>query len=265
MKKLFLALIVIAALGAGVYFSLPYIQQGLQALNQGGGKPGLNTSSTPHSRPSPQTEIDTTQAIADDQVFNRDTVGWLRIPGTDINESVLQSYNNEYYLRINAYKEQDIYGCYFADCDSVIGDRETMSPTTIIYGHSDLRDNPDGPRFSQLFRFVDSEFAEQNPVLHFSSLEENMVWQIFAVSYVGTQFDYISPVSTGEEMKEIADALAGGSLYEYPVEITPQDKILMLSTCTVKFGSSEDYRLVVAARLMEKDAQAPASVQIKKK
>lgn len=200
-----------------------------------------------------ETREDTLDALAYAQTQNADTVGWLRVPGTDISNSVLQSYNNVYYLRLNENKQDDIYGCYFADYEGSLGDRATMSQNTIIYGHSDLKDNPQGPRFSQLFHFTDEAFARGTPYIHFSTLEEQMVWQVFAVSYADVGFDYIRPSLTGAEVTALANEARARSIYNYDVEVGPQDKLLTLSTCTVHFGERGDIRFIIMARLVEAD------------
>lgn len=197
-----------------------------------------------------ETREDTLDAIAYAHTQNADTVGWLRVPDTEISNSVLQSYNNVYYLRLNELGQEDIYGCYFADYEASFGDRQTMSQNTIIYGHSDLQDNPEGPRFSQLFHFTDPEFAQNTPYIYFSTLEEEMVWQVFAVSYADVGFDYIRPNLTGNEVVTLANEAKARSIYNYDVEVGPQDKILTLSTCTVKFGQRNDIRFLIMAKLV---------------
>ncbi len=184
---------------------------------------------------------------------NPDTVGWLKVPNTVINDSVVQSYNNVYYLRLNEKKEQNIYGCYFADYTCSFGSREELSQNTIIYGHSDLKDDTDGPKFSQLLRFTKEEFAKANPYVYFSTLQDQMTWQIFAVFYTDTGMDYIESQFSGGEFAALVAEAKQKSLYQYDVEVGEEDKILTLSTCTVKYGERRDQRFVVMAKLMPKD------------
>lgn len=92
----------------------------------------------------PKTDADVLEALDYEISQNRDTIGWLKIPGTKINNSVLQSYDNAYYLRQDERRKYSLYGCYFADYECSFGTRDDLSPNTIIYGHSDLTNNPDG-------------------------------------------------------------------------------------------------------------------------
>ncbi len=181
---------------------------------------------------------------------NRDVVGWLYIPGTDINNSVLQAFDNSYYIRRNEQRQDDIYGCYFVDCDAPVSTVDELAPNTIIYGHSDLKDNPEGKRFSQLFGFTDEEFAKNTPNLYFSTGEDDLVWRVFAAFYTHTSFHYIATHPSDTEFERIVEKAREGSLYDYDVEVTRGDRILTLSTCSVKHGTTGEYRFVVMARLL---------------
>lgn len=208
-------------------------------------------------RKPPETVADLIETIHYEISKNPDTVGWLSVPDTDIENSVVQSHDNLYYLRRTERGEPDVYGCYFADYECSFGARDNLSPNTVIYGHSDLKDNPDGLRFSQLFKFTDDTFARRHPTLSFSTVEEPMNWEIFAVFYADTSFAY-NQVRLSEEGREalIAEARRK-SIYHYDTEVTAQDKLITLSTCTVKYGERSDQRFVVMAKLLPADAALP--------
>ena len=53
------------------------------------------------------------------------------------------------------------------------------------------------------------------------------------------------------------------SLYDYGITVGPGDKILTLSTCTVKYGAQDnDHRFVVMARLLPEGAEAPKEARL---
>ena len=265
MKKLLLILAAIAAIAAlgGFAYVLMFMEEDPDTLLVGG-------SSDPGSLPDAQlnlpreveTQADVLDALDYETKQNQDTVGWITIPGTRVNNSVLQAHDNIAYLRTNERKEASVYGCYFADAECNIGGREVLSPNVVIYGHSDLQDNPDGPRFSQLFKFTDPEFAGNTPAIQFSTMEGFMDWQVFAVFYTDTSFDYIAANPEGG-----VDALAAEakkkSLYDYGVAVGPDDHLLTLSTCSVRDGDDGTHRLVVMAKLLPEGAEPPETVNIK--
>ena len=187
---------------------------------------------------------------------NRDTVAWLKVPGTEINNSVVQSYDNAYYLRRNERRQYDVYGCYFLDYECMIGSREDLSRNTIVYGHEDVSDDPNSKRFSQLYKFLDPAFARATPTIQFCTQQDPMDWQVFAVFYTNISFNYIAVEVDDEEFAEIITTARQKSIYDYDVEVGVEDKILTLYPFTVKYGEHEN-RFVVMAKLMDEEADLP--------
>lgn len=212
-----------------------------------------------------ETPAEIQEALDYETSVNQDTVAWIDIPGTDINNSVLQSYDNSYYLRRNERRQEEVYGCYFADYECSIGSREELTPNVVIYGHSDLKDNPNGPRFSQLFKFTDPEFAKNTPVIHLSTLKEFLNWEIFAVLYTDLDFRFIDAYPE-QGVDQMAAVAMEKSLYDYGVTVGPEDNVLVLSTCTIKYGANDtNHRYVIMARLLPEDAEVPTTANIKVK
>ncbi|MEG1686289.1 MAG: class B sortase [Angelakisella sp.] len=186
---------------------------------------------------------------------NEDVVAWLTVPNTKIDDAVVQSHNNTFYLRRDERKKDNAYGCYFADYESTVSTRENLSRNTVIYGHSDLKDSPDGFKFSQLFHYADKEFADKNRIITLSVPEEKLEWEVFAVFYTDIYFDYIKVNMTDEEQQKIIDTALKASIFDFGVPAKAPDRILTLSTCSVRDGNDGTHRFVVMARL--KDAAAP--------
>lgn len=209
-----------------------------------------------------ETEADLMEAITKAYKNNDDTVGWLYVPNTTINDSVLQSNNNTYYLRLTEKKEPSVYGCYFADYTCNFGTRDQLSPNTIIFGHSNLKDEADGPKFSQLFHFTDETFARENPAVVFATQEEYMTWQIFAVFYTESDMQYYHGDLQGAEFQAIVEEAKKKSLFQYDVPVAEGDKILTLSTCTVKYGTRKDQRFVLMAKLLPYGQEPPKTASL---
>lgn len=222
-------------------------------------------------------EIDRTfliEQIDQGKARNSDTVGWIQIPNTTIDDAVLQRRdpkathleNNSYYLRIDEDKKASVFGCYFADPDSRMGDREKLSRNTIIYGHSDLKDNPDGKKFSQLFKYTDIEFLKENPRIYFSTEDDDMVWQVFAVFFTHTSFNYIQANPSKVEFNKIIDEAKAKSEFIIDTPVTDEDKILTLSTCSAYYNRSDpdSYRLVIMAKLMPSDVEILNELKVEK-
>ena len=215
------------------------------------------------------------------QQKNKDTIGWLYIDGTTVNDVVVKvNYNddNAYYLRRNANGENDNDGCYFADWRCKSGGREALSKNTVIYGHNlgraenalltDYENHANGPKFAQLLKYQDPEFAGSHPYIYYSTIEEDMVWQVFAVFYTDISFDYINPAPTDAAYTSLLKKAQDLSFYDYDVEVTSNDKILTLSTCTYRLADNtklhypNNYRYVVMAKLLPAGAELADEVAL---
>ncbi|MBR6407921.1 MAG: class B sortase [Clostridia bacterium] len=191
---------------------------------------------------------------------NPDTVGWLRIKGTKCDYAVMQSDDNEYYLKRNEQKEKSSRGALYADFRCRFdGD---LSKNTVIYGHS----MKDGSMFTQLFVYKRLSALQKQPIINFAVDDGEDRWKIFACMITDTGFNYIEPNPSDEEFAGMVNEICRRSLFETDVDIEPDDKILLLSTCTYEY-ESDDVRFVVAARRMREgeneDVQAWANEETK--
>lgn len=191
---------------------------------------------------------------------NTDVVGWLQVPNTKINEAVVQTKDNEYYLRRNAEKKYDYEGCYYLDYESVIFDDGTdFAQNSIIYGHNlgspmGVKDDPEGVKFAQLLKLNDMETAQKTPYVYFTTESGPHIFEIFAVFYSEAVTDPV-PYHYAEYADDKFNALVADvksrSTFLYDVPVTAQDKILTLSTCSYKYGTysqNPNQRFVLMAR-----------------
>lgn len=215
------------------------------------------------------------------QQKNKDTIGWIYIDGTTVNDVVVKvNYNddNKYYLRRNANGENDNDGCYYADWRCKTGNRNSISKNTVVYGHNlgrsanglgtDYKNHANGPKFAQLLKYQNEEFAKTHPYIYYSTIEEDMVWQVFAVFYTDIKFDYIDPNPADATYNSMLKKAQDLSFYKYDVEVSSNDKILTLSTCTYRMADDtklhypNDYRYVVMAKLLPADAVLEDTVSL---
>ena len=215
------------------------------------------------------------------QQKNKDTIGWIYIDGTAVNDVVVKvNYNddNKYYLRRNANGENDNDGCYYADWRCKTGNRNSISKNTVVYGHNlgrsanglipDYQNHANGPKFAQLLKYQNEEFAKTHPYIYYSTIEEDMVWQVFAVFYTDIKFDYIEPNPADATFNSLLKKAQDLSFYNYDVEVSSNDKILTLSTCTYRMADDtklhypNDYRYVVMAKLLPADAVLEDTVSL---
>ncbi|MBR2151810.1 MAG: competence/damage-inducible protein A [Clostridia bacterium] len=189
--------------------------------------------------------------------INPEVVGWLKIPGIKTDNPIVKSQTDTAtsykYLYKDFYGKHSSYGTLFAKFDNLFNGE--LSPNTTIYGHH----MKDGQMFGELKKYRDLEFYKQHPTVEFTPIYSDKVvkWKVFAVMLVdtvdtpghGKVYDY-SRTNFGSDNEFLAfvDEAYQRSIIDMPVrDITPEDKILSLSTCSYEFKNA---RLVVMARMV---------------
>ncbi len=198
---------------------------------------------------SSSTEGDT--RLEDAKSQNSDVVAWLTVPGTEIDDPVVQAADNDYYLRRTWLGESDVWGSYFLDYECHAREVASLDKVSIIYGHSN-GDSKDDKNFSQIKRWEDADFAAQNPTFTLRLTDGTLTtWQVFAASKVPVEGEnavyYLDPNPSEETYSALLNTLRAASAQSFDgVEVTSQDKILILSTCT----SNDIVRYVLCAKLV---------------
>lgn len=180
---------------------------------------------------------------------NQDVVGWITVQGTQIDYPVVKTDNNEFYLEHDYMKNYTRYGTVFADCENVITPSK-MSQNISIYGH----DMNDGSMFGELDFYRELSFLKKHPYFTFNTLYGDANYVIYGVFITNTQpqqdsgkvFEWRMPeFSSDAEFEAYVNECKKRSLFETPIEVSPGDTLVSLSTCTWDF---DDARLVVVAR-----------------
>ena len=193
--------------------------------------------------------------LAEAQEINADAKAWLYLPNTTINDVVLQSTDNDYYLRRNVYRNYTLYGCYFADFRSKLQDGN-LSPNIVIYGHS-FDDNPDGLLFSQFKKYLNIDFARSNPIIYLTTSTKEYQFQVFAIFYTDLKFYYWDVDASPASLQNIITEAKLRSQLTFDVDVNANDTILTLSTCTYQYGRRDDQRCVLMARLLRNGESIP--------
>lgn len=175
---------------------------------------------------------------------NSDTVGWLKVKGTNIDYPIVQYEDNSYYLSKNYNRQKDYNGWVFMDYRN---DPETLDKNTIFYAHNRYYS---GVMFGTLNKVLEKEWYENidNQTITFSSLYDDYTWKVFSVYKINVTSDYLQMVfSDDNEFLDFANLLKSRSLIAFDTNIEADDKILTLSTCL-----ENNRRLVLHAVLIKK-------------
>ena len=175
--------------------------------------------------------------------INPDVVGYLKVNNTNVDYPVVLGTDNVYYLEHNLYKEYDQNGWIYMDFRNSV---TSLNDNTIIYGHNMYYS---GVMFGTLHRVLNSNWQEDptNLVISFNTAYETMNWQVFSIYTIPKTSDYlrVSFDNDNDKMNYI-NMIKGRSKKDYEQEVTANDKILTLSTCT-----GNNARLVIHAKLIQ--------------
>lgn len=171
--------------------------------------------------------------------MNADYIGWIKVDNTEINYPVVHTDNNEFYLTHNFYKERDKAGAIFLDANN---SREKLDKNMILYGHN-MKDNS---IFGSLNSFTNQNFFNNQGSILLDFQDRTYEWEVFSVyqskdgKWMKNQF---SPI---KEFEKYISTIKERSLFPSSTEVTTDDYILTLSTCT---NADEDERIIVHAKL----------------
>jgi sortase B len=175
---------------------------------------------------------------------NKDIVGWIKINNTKIDYPVTQADNNEFYLAYDVNKIKNAAGSIFMDYRNQVG---SLNRNIIVYGH----DMNNGSMFADLLSYESKWNFDNKSIIAFDTLYADGKWKIFSAYTTNFQFDYIkTDFRSTEEYMAFLDTIKAKSIHKSDVELTGDDTILTLSTCSYAF---DDARFVVHAKLIKSE------------
>ena len=187
---------------------------------------------------------------------NPELVGWIRIPNTNLDVQVVQTEDNDKYLKKDFYGKTSRYGCPYMDYRN---NSQYLDDNTVIYGHH----MSDGLMFSNLDKYKTLDGYKDSPVIQFDTLYDTYYFKVIGAFVTNSKpsddneyiFNYtVTSFSSDEKFMSFVDEVRAKSFFTTGVQVQADDKLLTLSTCSYEFG---DARLVVVARLC-RDGEEPA-------
>ena len=181
------------------------------------------------------------------RAINSDIYAWISIPGCDIEYPIIQPTMEDdlYYLRRNIYREYEYSGTIFTEKNNT---KSFEDPNTLIYGHNML----DGTMFSNLLNFRDENYFNEHEYIYIYTPGMKFTYRIFAAyqydkRHILNSFDFSDEEVFAQYLKDAQNPKSMISNTR-EVEMTTEDKIITLSTCT---GANWDYRYLVQGVLIK--------------
>ena len=170
---------------------------------------------------------------------NPDTIGWIRFDPEPsvISYPIVQGRDNSEYLKKTFSSNENTLGTIFLNVDNSPAFTDKNS---IIYGHR----MKDGSMFRHLQDYEDKSFWEANPYFYIYTPDGSEIkYHIYSVGEVEDTSDtYLTVFDTEEEYQAFLNMTKEVALYDTGVEVTTNDTVVTLSTCT---SASDNHRFVV--------------------
>ncbi len=181
---------------------------------------------------------------------NRDIVGWIRIPGTDIDYPVLQKKDDPlFYLHRDFHRRYSSAGSIFMDSSSDL----ERSGNYLIYGHH-MRN---GSMFASLVKYSDPDFRREHRIIKFLRIMpdgrgETQVYRVFSC-YRASEADKESYLDYAlicdkETYRRFIDMQRKRSEFQEKVPVYPV-QIITLSTCSYHIRGHDGRYCVSACRV----------------
>lgn len=169
-------------------------------------------------------------------------VGWLQVQGTNIDYPIL---NHDASL---IDPNQTNYGWrspYYTSGEN----REVLIGHNIInVSSTPSRDMSILNNFEGLMAFTYDDFAEENLYISYTKGNINGLYKIYAVGFYDYYDDNAESFSNSQDIKKYIEKVRKNSLYDYDVDVTEEDQIITIKTCTRYFGLFEKQEFYVDAR-----------------
>lgn len=230
---------VIAILSAVFLFSIYKVYQGYSVYRD---EAKVKSQMSEYS-PSFSTQDTTvnTNPLQDAKAINSDICAWIKIDGTNIDYPIVQSNDNNYYLRRNIYKEYSRHGTIFLDyrCNNQFTDFNT-----IIYGHN----MKNSSMFSQLTKYKDRTFFNQHDTFLIALDSGYLTLKAYAYLIVNEDSKIYSLINSDDQKDLYIDYInEHAKVLSESVKIDSTNNLVILSTCT---NVTDEQRAVVVAKII---------------
>ena len=176
--------------------------------------------------------------LKDLKKLNPDVKAWIQVPKTNIDYPVVQGQDDMEYINKNVYGEFELSGAIFLSC---LNKDDFSDSYNLVYGHN----MKNGSMFAGLKNYSDQSYAEAHPYIYVDLADGSHCYEIFSAHEAdATDITYTIGYRANDTYASFLDSLKTASLYDTGVEVTKDDSVISLSTCT----KSGEKRFVVHAK-----------------
>lgn len=158
--------------------------------------------------------------------INKNCIGWIYIPNTQINYPIVQSTDNNKCLHYTFNGKRNFTGCIFiSDQNNGFEDKNT-----IIYGHN----MQNGTMFTDINKYKNQEYLDTHPYVYIAKPNgKTEKYKIFATYKTQDCSEaYTIQFNSNEFIQKVNQMAKNSEVKINDFSISDDDKIITLSTCT---------------------------------
>ncbi len=173
------------------------------------------------------------------KTINKNSQNKIIIPGTNINNSLVQGTDNDYYLNHSSTGDKDKKGSIFIDYRNTAADRKIL-----IYGHNSK--TLKSALFHDLEKYLKQDFYKNYQDIELIIDNEKSLWKIFSVMIVEESNNtHMKITFNDKEWIKHLNWIKDNSIYDTGVNIDVSNRIIMLQTC---YYNPENSYLIISAK-----------------
>ena len=206
-------------------------------------------TSTPTESTPPEVLVDNPIDFVSLKEKNSDIIGWIRVPGTRIDYPILQSGEGtveSFYLDHNADRQKSKAGSIYIQ---KINAPTFLDPNTLVYGHY----MANGSMFADLHQFRKGTFFAENDTITVYTPDHIYTYRIYSAfvfddRHVLNSYNFHTDEGYEQFLAVTRNPSSMRRQVREGVEVTTDDRIITLSTCT---GVDSERYLVVGVLIDE--------------
>ena len=175
---------------------------------------------------------------------NPDVVGWIFLPGSQVNYPIVQGEDNQYYLEHTWDNQKNIAGSIFLEATN---SPDLTDCRSILYGHNMINMS----MFAILHYYANSYYVKQFPYAYLVTDEGVLRYEIYSTYQAAVDSKTYALELDHRHMPSFIQMTLDESEFDMGIVPADTDRILTLSTCTGDYGT----RRVVHARLVMEEVE----------
>ena len=168
-------------------------------------------------------------------------IGWLQVQGTNIDLPILDSRTGSIDLDYSFGWRSSTY-VTGENREVLLGHNVLNVSSTPMLPNENLRD------FEELMAFSHASFAKNNLYIQYTKNGKDEIYLIYAIGFYDYNYDNAESINNKEKLKKYISDVRKNSIYDYDIDVSEDDYLITIKTCTRYFGLNEKQQFIIEAR-----------------